>query len=227
MIIQQFITPIINTPVAVKFRRFPTRWDPYCDDSSKHVGFACSRVSRLAAVRGDDAPRNAKTLEPVAVRHEFLSLTDPQVHDFLTRTGIFYPLCLGFRDLQAWQMLIRALMVNPLEKWATLPDVGREKVEAVLSLPAPRAKWSGTTDMHGLELWTASTLAAIVTLIRIEQLSGAKFRLCSSSYCRRPFEASDPRKIYCSQTCGNRESMRRTRKNGRKLRVVARRRLPG
>lgn len=205
---KQFISPILNAPVTVKYQVFAVPWKPTLFNGTEPIGF------RWGTWRGLDPPKDAPLLDPFVIREEFLRLGQSEVYDFLVRTGIFHRS--GFGGLQEWQDLIGKLMVTEPDRWPGLKNVSELKMREVLSLPMPKAKLAGTTNKVALELWTASTLGAMVAQIQVEHLSGAKFRFCRSPYCRRPFEISDPRKIYCDHLCATRENMRRKRKRDRR-----------
>ena len=60
---------------------------------------------------------------------------------------------------------------------------------------------------------------AIVDTIIIDLLTKAKFRLCSRPDCRAPFRIeSQHKRVYCSQSCGHLESIRRIRRRTKQAR---------
>jgi len=93
----------------------------------------------------------------------------------------------------------------------TRPDAGSIKVvNDAAATPPPILRWGRAPSLAG----GSEQLLGALARSAIELLASADrqpLRRCASAPCRRLFLADDPRRVFCSETCGTRARVRRRR----------------
>jgi len=163
-----------------------------------------------------------------AVRDRFLSVeANPDAAlRFLNSTGYFAngslpsrPIPSDLEEFEKFQQVVKALLTTKPSQWPKVleqyPKIGdtvnRNKA------PALALNWEGNVPIGVVT--AVSVVGAIVASILVDRWAGAEFRMCKNPRCRKVFEVTDARKIFCNGDCAHRSAVRAYKKRKRDRRM--------
>ena len=189
---------------VVVFTSSPAHWDLVAEADKSVLVFECKN-SRQAA----------STLDAEQIREQFLGVqSGSDLKGFLNRVGVFDPSLKRFKDLEAWQRLIRSLMTTQPTSWSELlSTTDPQLANAVLQYRNHVVHFPLDQADHLSVIRASSALEAMVATVLLNHMSGIRHAVCNREDCGKLFRFETAReRIYCSQYCAHLVSLRRKRR---------------
>lgn len=166
-------------------------------------------LSKFEFVPNDERPNGP--FNPWELREGFLSTPPEDWTGFVCWAGSFTRSLVSQKDFVEWQGLVREALIRPATEWRNLS--GRFDVDKVRKLHDPLPitfDWKAQTPVA--RIITGQTLQVVIATVQLDQLQGARFKICARHDCHAPpFRVEARHKIYCSSDCAHLVAVRNSR----------------